>query len=436
MCAKFLSPNLEQCCQSFEKTFALAAEVSKIMGNALCLDTSAKRTLSYNPANAQIQSISPELGAAASKVSEVMKQQLKILQENPTQYFNWIILGHCYAILGDFPNAFAAYAYSLEMNPKNEDPVLFYAYGIVCQHFGYTKLALQHFEKIPEQSGAFFEPDLRFRQGILYQNEQQFDDSLRCFHSVFNSAKLPKYLTKDDVAFQIAYTYQLKGETQKAKEYYSSLMERHPTSVKLLQQYSWFAYHSLGLKQASAIVSHALSIQSDDPMLNVIGGLISIGMGDNDRAYVLYKKSLPFTMDNPGFWCALAELYYKNDQRKDSQDAYMRALQLNNDIPEAWLNCGFIAESCDNPGEAMKIYKRGFEYTKSQAVAAAISNINSGIRGTATLVKVNEERIFVDIPKRFANDYGASSPILRPSDIGTDIDISIIPSYPVSPLIE
>ena len=62
MCAKQLTcENLESCCQSFEHTFSLAAEISKLLGDTKCLKTTAKKTLCYNPSNNNIQKLSPEL---------------------------------------------------------------------------------------------------------------------------------------------------------------------------------------------------------------------------------------------------------------------------------------------------------------------------------------------------------------------------------------
>ena len=120
----------------------------------------------------------------------------------------------------------------------------------------------------------------------------------------------------------------------------------------------------------------------------------------------------------------------------ESKDAYMRAIQIDVDIPEAWLNIGFIFESCNNTNEAMMLYKDGLDRTNSPAIASALNNIMSGIRGSTALVKVNDERIFNDIPNKYAMEYVSSSPMLQSSDIGIDIDISVISTFPVSPLLK
>ena len=92
MCANLISgTNLEICCQTLEKTFALAAEVSQLIGNSNCLERSAKRTLSYNPTNQKIQNIAPNISLIASDVSSIMQKQFELVKKSPSKYLNWII---------------------------------------------------------------------------------------------------------------------------------------------------------------------------------------------------------------------------------------------------------------------------------------------------------------------------------------------------------
>ncbi|EAY14239.1 TPR Domain containing protein [Trichomonas vaginalis G3] len=427
-----MNTKLDQCCHSFEEVFSKAAEIAKLMGNKECCKLSANRALSYNPTNAKIKTMNPYLSNIATTVSVIMNTRFQIVKENGNLYQNWITLGHCYLILGDFPNAYASYAYSFELHPENNDPLLAYAYGVIFQHFGYVQRSLQSWSNIPSNGSIYFEPDLRFRQAISFRNNQQFDEALRLFNKV--SEKPPTTLTADDVLFQIAYTHQIRGDRELAKTIYFSLLKKHPNSIPLHQQYAWFAYRYLDCQDAEAIIDSTLQRYPQDPIINVIGGLFSMLINKTDRAYNLYKSSHPYTVENAGFWCALGELYYKNEQLKDSQSSFKRALQICYDIPEAWLNVGFIAEQQNNIEEAITLYQSGLEYTGSPLLNEAANNVKNGRKGVTQLAKLNEERIFIDIPKQFANEYGSCPPFIQGSDIGANIDVTPLYIFPKSPL--
>lgn len=427
-----MNTKLDQCCHAFEEVFSKAAEIASLMGNTEILKLTSNRALSYNPTNSKIKLMNPYLSDVATTVSLIMNSQFQIVKDNSNLYQNWIILGHCYLILGDFPNAYASYAYSIELNPNNDDPLLAYAYGAIFEHFGYTQKALNIWGNIPPNYNLYFEMDLRFRQAISFRNTNQLDEALKLFNRVLE--KPPKTLTQNDVLFQIAYTQQLRGDFDTANRIYTRLLQQYPNSLPLYQQYAWFAYRYLDKNDSEPIIDNTLKKYPHDPIINVIGGLHSMLLNKTDRAYQLYKSSHPHTLDNAGFYCALGELYFKNDQLKDSQDSFKRALQINYDIPEAWLNVGFIAEQSDNKADAISYYKNGLEYTGSPQLTQAITNINNGRRGTMSLAKVNEERIFVDIPKQFANEYGSSPPLIRGVDIGATVDVSVLYTFPKSPL--
>ena len=433
MCSNFISgTNLESCCQTLEKTFALAAEVSQLIGNSKCLETSAKRALSYNPMNKKIQKIAPDISSIASEISTIMEKQFDIVKKNPSNYINWIILGHCYIILGDFPNAFACYTYSAEINPKNDDPLFCYTFGIVNQHFGYNSLAFEYYNRISLNNSLYFNVDLKFRWAILLRDMNRMNDAINLFLSIGQITTTKSNLTAEDITFQLAYTYQLANDLPKANDLYTLLILKHPENVIVRQQHSWFVYHNYDLKTAFSTISLALESFPDDPTLNIFCGIIILAMGDNDKAYSFFQHSLPGSILNPGLWCSLGELYYKNEQLSDAQEAYVRALKLNPSIPEAWMNLGFIAELGNNQQDAIKYYRNGFETTNSSDLAKAMHSIISGQRGTKSLVKVNDDRIFTDVPKLFAEKYIQTSPNLQKDAIGSSHELNPIGYYPES----
>lgn len=65
------------------------------------------------------------------------------------------------------------------------------------------------------------------------------------------------------------------------------------------------------------------------------------------EAFYLAQRALLLDPESGAVWCALGTVYHKADQPRDALDAYMRAIQADSNMPEAWHNLGLLYAQCN-----------------------------------------------------------------------------------------
>jgi glucose repression mediator protein len=102
-----------------------------------------------------------------------------------------------------------------------------------------------------------------------------------------------------------------------------------------------------------------LTLHPCETTLLLIAGRIAMKQEDMPMAYQQYRDCISYCNDNPFFWCGLGVLYYKGEQTQDAVIAFQRALYLQSEMAEAWLNIGLIFEQQGEIANAQKIYPTG-----------------------------------------------------------------------------
>lgn len=430
---------LEQINLNLEESFTNAASISKDMN---CIEESqlaAKRVFSYNPNSTKILNLFPQFSPIIEQISELVETHGKSLKNDPNNSEWWTILGYCYLTLGDFPNAFAAYAHALRNYHNSRDPNFWYAMGIVYEHYKYNESAIDCFRKVFEYNINFpYANDIFFRLGIIHRLLEDYDNSIAYFNKVKNSP--PNHLRYEDVRFQIAYTYQLQKQYDKAMEIYSDLHNHFPDSLKLTQQYCWFMYMQYKDSNIDAVfdtVTKALQKEPSDPTLQLIAARVAMKQDDMAVAYQHYRFCISYCSDSPYFWCGLGVLYFKNEQTEDAIVAFQRAIYLKKEIKEGWLNIGLIHEQMGDYTMAEKIYSTGSQNCPGcPQFQERLNSINSQMKYHFPLMDIDDTKFIVPIPEQFAIEYAAAVPILQPECYGIDVGIaskfSILSTYPKS----
>jgi tetratricopeptide (TPR) repeat protein len=405
----------------FERSFSLAARVSHEMQCPEESHLAAKRVFSYNPNSKQILELFPEYAPIIDQISQLVdrsSQTLRLESNNPEL---WTLLGYCYLTLGDFPNAFAAFAHSLRVSSDSVDPVFWYAMGIVYAHYKFSDHAISCFTKTLQFDPNFpFAPDVKLRIAIVERSVHNFEASVHQFQSILSNP--PNGLKREDVQFQIAYTLQLQGLTDSALDIYRELHDRFPKCEMLTEQFCWFLYlqHKEGnLSIAKRTVDEAINSNPLDPTLLLIAARIAMKQDDIATAYHYYKFCIQYCLDSPFFWCGLGVLYYKNEQTQDAVVAFQRALYLKSEMPEAWLNIGLIFEEQSDYQNAIKIYQTGSQRCSDNPEfhirLQAINSQRSGHRKLAagySLIDIDDAKFITPPPEQFAVDYMSAVPEL------------------------
>lgn len=398
----------------FESAFSVAAAVAASLGFTDESLEAAKHVLSHNPNSELVQKLYPDFGVIVDKLSSVVEAQAAIIREDPDSIDPWIVLGNCYLSIGDYPNALAAYCHALRIRELDEPYSLYYL-GIIYQHFGYVDQAIEAFEKSTSLTNDFeFSSNLKYRYAFLLRAKKEYNKSTEILNGLIDN--LPMGLMEDDIKCQIAYNYQLDGNSQSAEKIYQSLIIKYPDSLKMKYQYAWFLYVQgtrTHLETAEDIIKSGLNISFNDPYLLLIGARVAMKRNDLAEAYQRYRSCISYWNDSSYFWCGLGALYFKNDQCNDASIAFQRALTHDPGLVEAWLNLGLIFEQQGDVGAVIRLYQTGMMKCPNSSELLDRFHYFSSIQGRnlkrsqgiETLIDTDESRFRHQVPEEESRKY-------------------------------
>jgi tetratricopeptide (TPR) repeat protein len=224
----------------FEQSEKLGAAISREMG---CVEESllaAKRVFSYNPNSTRMLGLFPHFAPYIEQIGRLVEFHGQKLQADSSNPELWTVLGYRYLTLGDFPNAFAAYAHALRVQPESMDPVFWYAMGVVYAHSNGSDHALNCHQKVLALDSKFVSGrDVLFRLGLLYHQLTNSDDALHYLEQVRRDP--PNDLVAEDISLQIGYTRQLMSDHNAALTTYRELYRQSPVSLQLTIPYAWLS---------------------------------------------------------------------------------------------------------------------------------------------------------------------------------------------------
>jgi general transcriptional corepressor CYC8 len=110
---------------------------------------------------------------------EYLRQIIKI---EPTNGEVWSSLGHCYLMMDDLQQAYSAYQQALYHLPDPKEPKLWYGIGILYDRYGSLEHAEEAFSQVMRMEPNFEKAnEIYFRLGIIYKQQQKFQQSLEVF---------------------------------------------------------------------------------------------------------------------------------------------------------------------------------------------------------------------------------------------------------------
>ncbi|KAL8772464.1 MAG: hypothetical protein Q9209_002416 [Squamulea sp. 1 TL-2023] len=297
---------------------------------------------------------------------EFLQGILKLDQSNGEV---WGSLGHCYLMMEDLQQAYAAYQQALYHLRDPKEPKLWYGIGILYDRYGSLEHAEEAFSQVMRMQPDFEKAnEIYFRLGIIYKQQQKYNQSLECFKYIVTNP--PRPLTEEDIWFQIGHVHEQQKDYDAAKAAYRRVLDRDPNHAKVLQQLGWLHH-----QQSTAFSSqeHAIeylekSVSSDnqDAQSWYLLGRCYMSQQKYSKAYEAYQQAVYRDGRNPTFWCSIGVLYYQINQYRDALDAYSRAIRLNPYISEVWYDLGTLYESCNNQtADALDAYQRAADLDPS-----------------------------------------------------------------------
>lgn len=122
------------------------------------------------------------LKTATTQAVEYFQRVLNIESNNGEV---WGALGHCYLMMDDLQKAYTAYQQALYHLPNPKDANLWYGIGILYDRYGSFEHAEEAFTAVLKMDSKFEKAnEIYFRLGIIYKQQQKFEQSLKVCISV------------------------------------------------------------------------------------------------------------------------------------------------------------------------------------------------------------------------------------------------------------
>ncbi|TRX89141.1 hypothetical protein FHL15_009954 [Xylaria flabelliformis] len=333
---------------------------SELLGNLDDAMQAYERALNANPNSVPaMNAISLILRTREDfhKAVEFLQAILKIDAQNGEV---WGSLGHCYLMMDDLQQAYAAYQNALINLANPKEPKLWYGIGILYDRYGSLDHAEEAFSQVMQMQPDFEKAnEIYFRLGIIYKQQSKYGQSLECFKYIVNSPPPP--LTEEDIWFQIGHVHEQQKDSA-----YGRVLERDPNHAKVLQQLGWLHHQQSSSFQtqerAIEYLEKSVAADNGDAQSWYLLGRCYMSQQKYPKAYEAYQQAVYRDGRNPTFWCSIGVLYYQINQYRDALDAYSRAIRLNPYISEVWYDLGTLYESCNNQiTDALDAYQRAAE---------------------------------------------------------------------------
>lgn len=368
--------------------------------------------ISLNPSNINVKK--SKYGNSVEELSRIIINITNTLKHDSSNFDAWKMLGHCYLLLRDFPNAYSSYTFALGLAKECKDSCFWIGIGTVYQHFQMKK-AFLFFDNVNNlfkgNDPSYI--DVAFRLAMFWRTKKDYAKAINLLKSLCKQP--PKNLTEDDILFQLAYTYQKEKKMNLAEDIYEKLYSSHPNSLKLAQQYGWFLLLQNNKKSLEK-VKELISKHKNDPLLKLLSAKIAMKNQNIELAFKIYTDCISTWSDSPLLWCGLGVLYFKNNQIQDAVIAFHRAFLINPELVEPRYNIGLIFEIQNDIKKAMTIYKESFNSCPNCDLLRERYNlIASGSPrqiSPSMIRELNESDYFVQIAENVADDYISNPPKL------------------------
>lgn len=484
----------------YSSLFENAMELSIIASSPDDASLAAKRALSYDPANNQVIHAFPDYGNSISLICQLISTCLQSFKSNqsqqndtnqnskninqsnlinvnnsrsllfpkeiielPAKSIPWEHLGYCYLLLGDFPNAFTAFAefsnFLNASNIKSHNPTtvsnklyFYFCFGVVNAHFKYHieankcfRRCLKEIESIKMNSEIEqLIGEVYFRLAISLRSCRDYTESILYFQKAISNP--PKSLHLDDIYIQIAYTLHKSGQTLESRKFYRDLYYRHPNNLIAILQYAYIListsnkavdFNQNNFDEGVRLLQNNLIPFHNDPRILILLGRAKMIEKDYNSAYSYFKDAISYCCNDSVFWCNLGILYSKNNQQEDALVAFQRSLYICPEQIESFINMVIILSELGQTENANRLYAVAKQncsgHENERLLEERLGKHRSKVKGE--IIDIIDEEYFAPYPNEFAISFLHAVPYLPESLIGlngNDIDLSILATYPLS----
>lgn len=336
-----------------------------------------ERVLAVNPGNVRAMTQAGAVLAKKEMYPQAVAYLTRAIQAESTCGEAWADLAHSYVMTDDLQKAYQAYQSALSHLPNPKDPNLWYGIGLLYDRYGSLDHALEAFLLVLSIAPDFERADeVCFCIGIIYKEQQHFDDALKYFNKVVVAANPPPPLTRADGWYQIGHVSELKRDIPTALDMYKEALAENPKHPKTLQNLGWLEHqHNHKSTEAIRLLKLSAEIDPNDGQTWYLLGRVYMALREFRQAYDAYQQSVYRDGQNATFWCSIGVLHYQMNQYRDAMYAYSRAIILNPHVSEVWYDLGTLYESCGQNDDAIDAYRRAAKLAPENLQITACLNV-------------------------------------------------------------
>jgi Tfp pilus assembly protein PilF len=158
--------------------------------------------------------------------------------------------------------------------------------------------------------------------------------------------------------FELAVSYQKRGEKAKAMEEYRKVIEIDPINVEAHNNLG-VIYKDMGkLSQAAEELQTVLSLDPQQEKAHINLGVIFYLQGNLEKASEEFRGVLDINLNNKEAYINLGVIYKRQNLMAKAKSMFENALSIDPDCPEAHYNLGLVCEENGCITDAMSHYEK------------------------------------------------------------------------------
>ena len=123
-------------------------------------------------------------------------------------------------------------------------------------------------------------------------------------------------------------------------------MSHEESNYRAYQHIAWAHFLQGNINNAIENAKKADKKQKGSPDTLYILGRCCNSLDDIDGAFRNFEEACQKNPKEAVYWCTLGIWYYLRGKCKEAFDNFIKASNLNGNIPEIWFNLGVLYEQC------------------------------------------------------------------------------------------
>jgi superkiller protein 3 len=314
------------------------------------------------PADADIFYYLGDSYSAKKQYKEAIVKYEKAMQIAPQQateehYFN---VGYAYEVTQDNSNAFQYYQKAL--GKKSDNPETLTHLGDVSSKLNDWKNAIDAYERAFSLNPKIDDPEVFFNWGLAYVNSSsQYDKAA----PKFEKAVELKIDNISEAYFQLGRAYKSTGRFREAVDNYQKQLEK-----KADDDHAFWAYSDLGEIYSSNLPNKEAALEASKGAVRVKSrnheawvnlGVAWNNLGKNQEAAESYNQAVLLEPNNAEYRLRLGNSYWRLQRYSEAIETLNKAVELNPKLGEAYYYRGLAYKGREQYDQAVESLSKGIE---------------------------------------------------------------------------